>query len=141
MSVSARVIRIGSILAASGVPLTANAQFSDLEDLIEGFGDIVEDLIPIVFGLIVVGFFWGLAKYVFQAQDENARDKGKRIMIGGILALFIATSIWGIIVFIQDELDLPGGEPPTIQAPTSGSGGGPPPGSSGPFPPSVPGGT
>lgn len=80
-----------------------------LKNLIDSAYDIVRDtLIPIAFFLCLLYFFWGLAKYVgIKAGSETAAEEGKRMMIWGVVALFIVTSIWGIITFIRGELNIP----------------------------------
>ena len=54
------------------------------------------------FALALLFFLWGLAKYIFAAGNEEAKESGKRIMIWGIIALFIMASVWGIVAFLQD---------------------------------------
>lgn len=71
-------------------------------------GIITGILIPMAFALALFYFFWGVAKYINSgAGGEKAAEEGKRVMIWGVVALFIATSIWGIVNFIKSELRLP----------------------------------
>jgi len=59
--------------------------------------NILGALTPIVVGLALLYFFWGLAKYILaQGNDEN-KEEGKMIMVWGIIALFVMVSVWGII--------------------------------------------
>jgi hypothetical protein len=51
--------------------------------------------------LAILFFFYGLALYILKAGDPEAAAEGKSIMIWGILALFVMTSIYGIIGFLQ----------------------------------------
>ncbi len=64
-------------------------------------------LIPIVFSLCILYFFWGVAQYISSAARGDKSNEGKDIMWRGILALFVLTTIWGIVTFIRKELDLP----------------------------------
>lgn len=97
-----KVLILSGILLA---PALASAQNLDsLGDLVDSFGRIVGDLIPIVFAIIVLVFFWGLAKYVLAAGSEESKAEGRRIMIGGMIALFVAASIWGIVKWAQGGL-------------------------------------
>jgi len=81
-----------------------------LGDLIDSVTNIVsKDLIPIAFALCLLYFFWGVAMYIrVFSGSEKAAEEGKRIMFYGVIALFIVSSIWGIIGFIRTELDIPG---------------------------------
>jgi hypothetical protein len=80
-----------------------------LSDLIEASRDTVDNiLIPLAFSLCLLYFFWGMAKYIRSgAGGESAVEEGKRIMVWGVVALFVVTSIWGIIAFIRSELGIP----------------------------------
>lgn len=78
-------------------------------DLINtAFGIVKDILIPLAFALCLFYFFWGVAKYIRTgAGSEEAAKEGKKVMIWGIIGLFVAFSIWGIISFIKSELGLP----------------------------------
>lgn len=89
------------------LPVLALAQPSDkfieTNKLLFGILNIVRDiLIPLVFTLALLFFFYGVAKYIW-SEDKS---KGKEIMTWGVVALFVMTSIWGIIYFIQDEVGI-----------------------------------
>ena len=88
-----------------------------LKGLITSMQGIVTDiLIPMAFGLCLLYFFWGLAKYIgVSAGSEEAAKEGKRVMVWGVVALFIVSSIWGIITFIRTELNIPD----TLNVPTN----------------------
>ena len=78
-------------------------------NIIDPLGNIVDALIPVVVGLLVLAFFWGMAKYVFAQGDETKKADGKKIMLYGAIAMFVAFSIWGIILTLQDTFDVSGG--------------------------------
>lgn len=84
--------------------MAALAQSGQIENLITRFGQIVLSLIQIVGGLALLAFFWGLAKFIFKASDENGREEGKQIMKWGLVAIFVMFTLWGIIGFFQGEL-------------------------------------
>lgn len=102
-------------LSFLALPLVAAAQeLGNLADLIAALGDVVNIATPVIVGIALIAFFWGLAKFIFSAGDEEKRESGKHIMIWGIVALFVMVSIWGIVRFIGDALDIEeGGEVPT----------------------------
>ena len=65
--------------------------------------DIVTNiLIPLAFTLALLFFFWGVAKYIWSAGD--AKEEGKKIMVWGVIALFVMSSIWGIINFLKTDI-------------------------------------
>jgi hypothetical protein len=59
---------------------------------------IIQILIPIAFALAVLFFFWGIARYIWYLGKE--KESGKQIMIWGVIAIFVMSSIWGIVSFI-----------------------------------------
>ena len=69
-------------------------------------GIITSILIPLAFALCLLYFFWGVAKYIRSAGDEKAVEEGRRIMVWGVIAMFVVFSIWGIIFFIRKEFNI-----------------------------------
>jgi uncharacterized BrkB/YihY/UPF0761 family membrane protein len=61
---------------------------------------VVALLVPIVFGLSVIFFFYGMTKFIAQAGNDKERESGKMFMIWGIVILFIAASIYGFVKLI-----------------------------------------
>jgi len=83
-------------------------------NVIEPLDSIVTLIIPIVIGLLIIAFFWGMAKYVFAQGDESSKAEGKKIMLYGAIAMFIAFSIWGIIAALQTTFGLTPGTNNTV---------------------------
>jgi hypothetical protein len=98
--------KISIALGILATPFIASAQNTqgNLQGFIQLSGTIVNLLVPIVSTLVVVFFFWGLAKYVLAAGDDEKAKEGKSIMIWGVLALFVMTTVWGIIAFMQNTV-------------------------------------
>lgn len=100
--------KISLAFVCVAIPVSAHAveTFGRSVDLIRGIKTIIGLLIPVAFALALLFFFWGMAKFVLKAGEESGREEGKEIMKWGIIALFVIASIWGIVAFIQDELDI-----------------------------------
>ena len=96
-------------VALTLLPAVALAQaFRGTRQLIVAVGDLVQILTIIVAGIALLVFFFGLMKFIFKlGGDEDAVKEGKTLMIWGIVALFVMVSVWGIIGFMQRELNLP----------------------------------
>jgi Na+/H+-dicarboxylate symporter len=75
-------------------------------NLLNTVGTLISTATPIVVGLAVLGFFWGLAVYIFSAGSDKKKKEGRNIMIYGILALFVMLSVFGIISMLQSTLNL-----------------------------------
>lgn len=107
------------LAVAVAVPLIASAaMFTGIKGAIASIIGIVSQLRGLVVGLALLYFFWGLATYIRSAGDEKALEKGKLIMIWGVVALFVMTSVGGLVTFIQNELGVSGGGVLQIVAPS-----------------------
>lgn len=109
-----------SLLASLFLPVATFAQpLNKTSGLLESAKDIVTKvLIPLVFTLALLFFFWGVAKYIWTQGDS--KEDGKKIMIWGIVALFVMSSVWGLVAFLQSEL-LGGPGTNTVPIPTIGA--------------------
>jgi hypothetical protein len=95
------------IAALSLTPAFAFAQsLTGLETLVNSIGRLVGLALPIVIGLALLAFFWGLVKFIFAQGNEEAKGEGKKIMLWGIIALFVMIAVWGLVGFIGDALDI-----------------------------------
>jgi hypothetical protein len=79
--------------------LTAVA-LQGLGDLITTVRGLVADLIPLMFGLALVYFFWGVGQFILKSGEEAKREEGKQKMLWGVIALFVMFSIFGIFQWI-----------------------------------------
>ena len=91
---------------AQGLPTNTQPTLSNVDTLLTNIRDLVNTALPIVIGLALLGFFWGLMKFVFAAGDEEKKEEGKRIMIYGIVALFVMVAVWGLVGFIAGALGI-----------------------------------
>jgi len=101
-------------LSALALPFVAFAQGSgqlgELEGLATSIGNIINILIPIVFALAMLFFFWGLALYIFGAEHD--KEKAKKTMIWGVVAIFVMAAVWGLVGFIGDNIGVDTGTGP-----------------------------
>lgn len=75
--------------------------FSDLADILS-FATcfLSKSIIPFIFTLAVVVFLWGVVQYVINPDNEDKREKGRDIMIWGVIGLFVMISIWGLVAVL-----------------------------------------
>ena|SRR3989344_4536403 len=92
---------------ASFFPVVSFAALNGVKGLITDIGSIINSLIPVLFGLALIFFFWGLAQFILHSGEEKTREEGKQKMLWGIIALFVFISIMGILRFIGSTLDIP----------------------------------
>lgn len=117
-----RIISV-AVVAASFAPMLALAD-SRIEQrvgsVVQTVGNIINFLIPVAFALAVLYFFYGLAKFILDSGNEEAKVQGKNIMINGIMALFIMVTLYGIINLLGDFFGIQtntNSEAPTITLP------------------------
>ncbi|MEK7187159.1 MAG: hypothetical protein AAB690_02580 [Patescibacteria group bacterium] len=79
----------------SGEPTLGN-----LQTLIRSIGKLVDLALPVVVGIALLGFFWGLATYIFAGGDAEKQKDARSRMIWGVVALFVMVSVWGLVRFI-----------------------------------------
>ena len=87
---------------------------SNIETLLGSIKRLVSAALPIVAGLALLGFFWGLVQFIFSAGDEGKKDAGKSHMIWGIVALFVMVSVWGLVNFIGGAFNIQQGGDLTV---------------------------
>lgn len=100
-------------------PFLASAQsLSNVSTLLASIGKLINTALPIVVGLALLGFFWGLAMFIFGANDEDKRKEGRSIMIWGVVALFVMVAVWGLVNFIGSAVGVTPGTAGTPTIPT-----------------------
>lgn len=58
---------------------------------------LMSTIIPFLFSIATAAFIWGIIQFYLNPENEEKRKKGKSFIIGGLIALFVMTSMWGII--------------------------------------------
>ena len=93
------------ILFAPAVAFGA-VNFTVLLDLERQGGEIIAKIIPIVFALAIIYFFWGIVQFIRGAGDPKKASEGKSIMIYGVIAIAVMVSLFGLVTWLQDTLGL-----------------------------------
>ncbi len=88
------------------ISFAAATQFTALGVTLDSFLLVINALINVGYGLAFLALIWGVVKYIFSAGDEEAKGAGQRIMIGGVIGLFVITAIWGLVAFVGTSLGI-----------------------------------
>src|SRR3989344_8708823 len=80
--------------------LVSAQQLGNVETFVESIGRLIDIALPIVVAIALLGFFWGLVKFIFAQGYETAKADAKKIMLWGLIALFVMVSVWGLVRFI-----------------------------------------
>jgi hypothetical protein len=84
------------------VPMLAHGQ--TIQAVLTQLSNIMGLLIPMALAAALLAFFWGLAKFLFSSGEDT--EGARKIMINGVLALFVMVSIWGIVALLQKTLGI-----------------------------------
>jgi cbb3-type cytochrome oxidase subunit 3 len=90
-------------------PIMANAATPPIPRSVKIFlGNIITEilnpLIALMFAVALMYFFYGIAAYIWNPDNEEAREKGRRGMLWGIIGMFIMVSVFGIMWFIINSI-------------------------------------
>ena len=99
-----KIIKVVIPVLAFALPMFVFA--AGLDGFISKLGVWLRALLPIMVGVAVIVFIWGLITFIAKAGDETARKEGKTRMIWGVIALFVMVSIWGIVSYIGTTLQI-----------------------------------
>jgi len=91
---------------APAIGFAAEANLSGVQKLVDSVGGIINSLLPVLFALALVYFFWGLIVFIRAAGDAKKVEEGRGIMIYGIIALAVMVSVYGLIGWLQTTLGI-----------------------------------
>lgn len=77
---------------------------SNLTEIIELFTKIGLELIPFMGAAAFLVFVYGIARFIKVAGNEKEIGESKKLLIWGVVGLFVLVTIWSIISFMQGEL-------------------------------------
>ena len=81
---------------------------STFRDVIKEILSVIDILIPILFALAFIVFFWGLSKFILRSDNEKDIENGKNYMLWAVLALFVLLTFRVIITLVSTDLELGG---------------------------------
>lgn len=70
------------------------------------FKNVVNILIPAMFGLAIIYFFYGVAKYILNAGEQDKAKEGKSIMIYGVIAIAVMATLYGLVAFLAGAVGI-----------------------------------
>jgi hypothetical protein len=110
---------IGAILA---FPLSVGAQSVTSVQSAGSFliGLINNVAVPVVFALSFIVFIWGVFQvFVLGGTNEEAKEKGRALMLYGLIGFFVMVSVWGLVSILTGSVDLNKQAPTYPTAPTN----------------------
>ena len=92
-------LALSGTIAALALPLVSFAAVSNLNDLGTFVINLINNvLVPVLFALAFIVFLWGaFMAFIVGAQNDTAKEKGKNLMLWGLIGFFVMISIWGLV--------------------------------------------
>jgi len=98
---------VSSFAEAAPANFCATQDMSNITGIINWASCLLyKTLIPLLFALGTAGFIWGVIQFYLNPNNEEARKKGKSFITGGLIALFVMVSMWGIVKIFTNTFDI-----------------------------------
>lgn len=92
---------LAQVQAPQAAPTIGGAgNLSNVQNLVKSAAAIIGDILPIIIALALIFFFYGLVQYIRKPEWEE----GRKIMIAGLVSLFVMVAVWGIVDFAASAL-------------------------------------
>ena len=105
----------GASLVALLSPVLAVA--AGILDSIAVVNRVLQAVVPMLITVALVVFIWGLIQYLLKVGDEAERKKGVQLMLWGVIAMFVMSSVWGIVRLLQNTFSVQQNEAIVPRAP------------------------
>ena len=89
-----------------------NAQ--PVKDVFTSILTVLNLVIKILISLAFVVFGWGIIKLIFAGGDSKGVADAKRILLYGVIGIFVLASLGGILFFIKTYIGVPDNSPVQI---------------------------
>jgi uncharacterized membrane protein len=88
------------------LPVVALAQFGEITTFVGKISTFINStLIPLVFGIALLMFIWGVFKtLILGGSDAEKREEGQQLMMWAIIGFVVMVSVWGIVNMIANGL-------------------------------------
>jgi hypothetical protein len=102
-----KITYILSLATLSLVAFPALAAVTTFKQVVNDIliGGILRPLVPLLIGLAVVLFIYGVLVLVFSEGGEK-KEEGKQYMIWGIVGIFVMVSVWGLVNILKSTFNL-----------------------------------
>lgn len=90
------------------LPVVALAQFGQIDSFVGNITSFINNvIIPLIFGISLVVFMWGIFQLFIAKNAEKAED-GKKLAFYAVIGFVLMVSIWGIVNLIAGGLGFSG---------------------------------
>lgn len=93
------LVLTSGIVAAFALPLVSLAAVNNLSDVGAFIINVINNiLVPVIFAIAFIVFVWGAFNtFIVGANSEDTKEKGKNLMLWGLIGFFVMVSVWGLV--------------------------------------------
>jgi hypothetical protein len=96
-----------AILEAKAKTYTSALDLGGVGSVIDTVIGLMNKVVPLLIGIAVLVFLWGVLKYVIAGSDDaGKRAEARGFMIWGIVSIFIMVSVWGLVGILQTSFGI-----------------------------------
>jgi hypothetical protein len=108
-------------LAAFALPLVSSAAINNISDAGSFIINTINNvLVPVIFALAFIVFLWGaFDTFILGASSEETKERGKNLMLWGLIGFFVMVSIWGLVNILTGTISFGNNSGPS-QIPQTG---------------------
>ena len=109
-------------LAAFALPLVSSAAISNISDVGSFIINTINNvLVPVLFAIAFIVFLWGaFDTFILGANSEEVKEKGKNLMLWGLIGFFVMVSVWGLVNILTGTVSFGNPSGPAGGAPKAG---------------------
>lgn len=103
------------LLPALALAADSGGDFGEINTFVGKISSFINGtLIPLLFGLALLVFLWGMFKYfILGGGEDESREEGRKLMMWAIIGFVVMVSVFGIVNMIASGLGFSGSD--TIQ--------------------------
>jgi len=108
-------------IAALALPLVSMAAVSNVSDVGSFIINTINNVIvPVIFAIAFLAFLWGAFQtFIIGANDADTKEKGKNLMLWGLIGFFVMVSIWGLVNILTGSVTF-GNNAAPVAVPSAG---------------------
>jgi len=109
-------------LATFAVPLVSLAAVNNLSDVGSFIINTINNvLVPVLFAIAFIVFVWGAFNtFIVGANSEEVKEKGKNLMLWGLIGFFVMVSVWGLVNILTGTVSFGNSTGPSTGTPKAG---------------------
>jgi hypothetical protein len=94
--------KVSIVAAVAFLPVAAHAQsITDLKSLIAFIQGLINSIIPLLIGIAVIVFMWGIIRYIL-ADGPDKVAEARNYIIMGIIGITVMMSVWGLVFLVKN---------------------------------------